>query len=819
MSRRSATTCGPALVLATLLSLSSAAEAQPDTAADGERAASEEAVAPVAIPVSSVAVQASNLQALLRSVEAGLAVPEAQQRIAERLPMMEEEVQHRARRLEEDLAKGHQRGDLAASRASWLSILADLSRWESELEARLAALDRNRRELERRAAIWQETARVAEEERAPATIRDEIARAQRSLRALQQKLRRSRDAALGLQRGVVGLRTDAIAQLDAIERAREQALRQVFRRSQEPIWVLGRGDVEANRESFQRALGESRSALAAYASKKAPLLLFHALLTLGLVVGSTRARRGVELRAGGSGAELPPALRHPVAAGLLLGLTATLWLHPDAPPQLGRISVLLGLPFWFIVLRQLLPGALRAPLIGLLVLTPIDLARQLAFDFDVVARLLLLLESLILFVGILWLRRPTRLGAVPRTATRFWMRVLSGWLHLSLFASGIALLAAVTGWTTLAELLTATVGQGSFTGSVLFAAVGVLEGVTETAVNAGQLRGIRVIDRNRVDFLRILRRGVRAFATFTWLSLVLDDLGLRQPVLDSLSWLMATPMGYGNVQITLGGLVAFGVTLWLTWLLSRFLAVVLDREVFSRVALPRGVPFALSTVGRYVVLVLGFLAAVAALGVEVGNLTLLVSALGVGIGFGMQNIVNNFISGLILLFERPIKVGDTVTLPGLFGEVRRIGIRASVIRTFEGAEVIVPNGDLISNQVTNWTLSDTRRRVALPVGVVYGTPAERVIELLTEVAKADPEVLQDPAPYALFTGFGDSSLDFELRYWSDSPDALTLVRSGLAVTIQRALAEAGIEVPFPQRDLHLKSLPAEWRGDRRSESD
>ncbi|MBW1885339.1 MAG: mechanosensitive ion channel, partial [Deltaproteobacteria bacterium] len=125
----------------------------------------------------------------------------------------------------------------------------------------------------------------------------------------------------------------------------------------------------------------------------------------------------------------------------------------------------------------------------------------------------------------------------------------------------------------------------------------------------------------------------------------------------------------------------------------------------------------------------------------------------------------------------------------------------------DGADVIVPNGDLISNRVTNWTLADNRRRVSFPVGVKYGTPARRVIELLEGIARAHPAILEEPAPNALFTAFGDSALEFELRAWTESVDALTIVRSEIAVSVQDALAEAGIEVPFPQRDLHVKTLP------------
>jgi small-conductance mechanosensitive channel len=211
---------------------------------------------------------------------------------------------------------------------------------------------------------------------------------------------------------------------------------------------------------------------------------------------------------------------------------------------------------------------------------------------------------------------------------------------------------------------------------------------------------------------------------------------------------------------------------------------------------------------RYTLIFAGFLIAMAAAGIQFSNLTVIVGGLGVGIGFGLQSAVNNFVSGLILLFERPLNVGDVVQLQnqGLWGEIRRIGIRASVIYTWEGAEVIVPNGQLVSDSVTNWTLSDRRRRVEVDVGVEYGTDAQRVIDLLVEVASSHPGLRSEPEPTALFLGFGDSSLNFRLRVWIDNFEEGFTVRSELAVAIQRALAEANISVPFPQRDLHLRTV-------------
>jgi len=199
-------------------------------------------------------------------------------------------------------------------------------------------------------------------------------------------------------------------------------------------------------------------------------------------------------------------------------------------------------------------------------------------------------------------------------------------------------------------------------------------------------------------------------------------------------------------------------------------------------------------------------AALSAAGVQLNKFTVLTGALGVGLGFGLQNVVNNFVSGLILLFERPIHVGDTVDVGGLVGEVRRIGTRSSTIVTFQGAEVIVPNSNLISNQVINWTLSSQWRRVDIPIGVAYGTDPERVIKLLVGVSESHPRVLLVRPPMAFFLGFGESALKFELRFWAAQQDTWFQLQSDVTVAVAKALREAGIEIPFPQRDLHIRRV-------------
>jgi small-conductance mechanosensitive channel len=185
------------------------------------------------------------------------------------------------------------------------------------------------------------------------------------------------------------------------------------------------------------------------------------------------------------------------------------------------------------------------------------------------------------------------------------------------------------------------------------------------------------------------------------------------------------------------------------------------------------------------------------------NVTIILSALGVGIGFGLQGIVNNFVSGLILLFERPIREGDTIVLGEQWAQVKKIGMRATVIETFDLSEMVIPNADMINNHVTNWTLSNRQVRLSIPVGVDYGSDVPLVVETLLACANDNSSVMKSPTPEVLFLNLGDSSLDFKLRAWIPDADDILTVKSQLYHEIFKRFREKGIAIPFPQRDIHL----------------
>jgi small-conductance mechanosensitive channel len=276
--------------------------------------------------------------------------------------------------------------------------------------------------------------------------------------------------------------------------------------------------------------------------------------------------------------------------------------------------------------------------------------------------------------------------------------------------------------------------------------------------------------------------------------------------------LLVLGFNLGSQRISVGLLLTSAGILYGSFLISRILQKLLMDEVLVRRRVERGVRVSIGRLVHYVLIFAGFSLALLILGFEFTKLTILLSALGVGIGFGLQSIVNNFISGLILLFERPVRVGDIIELGGKWAEIKRIGLRATTVRSFDQADIIIPNADLVTNQVTNWTLSNRQVRIIIPVGVAYGSDVPLVMETLMACAKTNSKVAQTYAPQVLFLGFGESSLDFELRVWILDADDRLVARSELHQEIDRSFRKAGIVIAFPQRDVHLDGTkPVEIR--------
>ncbi len=297
-----------------------------------------------------------------------------------------------------------------------------------------------------------------------------------------------------------------------------------------------------------------------------------------------------------------------------------------------------------------------------------------------------------------------------------------------------------------------------------------------------------------------------AILGFAALPIILTAWGVYGSVGEATSGLLSLGFDAGSLRVTVGLVIAAVGMLYGSFLLSWILPKVLLDEVVTRREIERGVRISVSRLIQYFIIFIGFLLTLGLLGLDFTKLTIILSALGLGIGFGLQAIVNNFVSGLILLFERPLRVGDTIELGGNWSSIKEIGLRATTVRTFEEAELVIPNADLINNQVTNWTLSNRQARLAIAVGVAYGSNVPLVMEKLLACAGRNEFIAKSPAPQVLFVAFGESSLNFEVRAWVLDVDNRLRALSEIHQEIDRSFREAKIEIAFPQRDLHLRSV-------------
>ena len=260
-----------------------------------------------------------------------------------------------------------------------------------------------------------------------------------------------------------------------------------------------------------------------------------------------------------------------------------------------------------------------------------------------------------------------------------------------------------------------------------------------------------------------------------------------------------------QTPVSVSSLFMFLLVIVVFLILSRILCRIFLKRVMDRMSLEEGTRYNLTRIAHYLIMLTGALVSFQFIGIDLSGLMMVFGLLSVGIGFGLQNITSNFISGLILLFERPIKVGDRITIGDTEGDVMEISMRSTTIRSLNNISIIVPNSEFVSSQVINWSHRDLKIRLDIDVGVSYGSDLEKVLNCLREVAAQNEEVLSKPRPDVLHLGFGDSSWNMRLRVWIANPKRHPVIRSAINCAIVTKFRENNIEIPFPQRDLHVRS--------------
>ena len=765
-----------------------------------------------AIPLEDVQEQAEAVSTELETMLPGETLRQSLEKISSKLERLNEDTASLVELTTSTLAAGAGVARLQEMELQLAGLLETLKKPDAALDSHLTSLGEALDRIEALAPVWQETEKQARRAGTSASALRRIASTRREIDGARAQLVARRNEVLTLRDRLVDPKTSLDRSLREVQGAIQGNLTNLLSPLHPPIWSSGvRASILGElKQSWTEDFGERLRLVAKYVRDQASVLAFQLALLVALAFGlralgaraKVRAEERYDLR------EAERLFELPISMAVVLSIAFTPRLHPLAPPLFTHLgAMVLAVPTVLIV-RRLAPPAMNPFVIGLPVFFVVDQGRYI-MQSSTLARMLFLLELLFALGFLLWLARPSRLAQVSTEMLRqpfFRVVGVAGRVAIALFAVAIA--AGAAGLSNLSDLLGNGTLRSAYASLVIFGMLKVAQSLVAYALVLRPLRLLRMVSGRRVQVRRRLDRGLGLLAAAAWVYATLRVFGIAEWLRAFLLDLLGAGLAVGALSISLGDVLVFVLVAWLSFALARTVNFVLEEDVFPRMHMPRGVPYAISSLVRYTLIFLGFLVALAAAGIELGKLTVVAGGLGVGIGFGLQNMVNNFVSGLILLFERPVQVGDVVQLmsQNLWGEVKRIGIRASVIHTFDGAEVIVPNGQLISEAVTNWTLSDRHRRVEVNVGVEYGTNAQRVIDLLLEVAHNHPSVLETPPPRAFFLGFGDSALTFVLRGWIADFNEGFAARSDLGVVIQRALAEAGIGVPFPQRDLHLRTV-------------
>jgi small-conductance mechanosensitive channel len=489
-------------------------------------------------------------------------------------------------------------------------------------------------------------------------------------------------------------------------------------------------------------------------------------------------------------------LHHPVLSSLIL-TWFTLSLFAELPIELTRlIALLMLLPisymFWLLDEERT-----WNKLVFFMVFYLLFLIIPYLSYFPFVQRIALLFIGIGAFLVLFWIKKRKDLLDDVKD---LWFGFLPFTIGLFIMISLVGILSNILGAVQLSQIiLTATLGTFIF--FIIYSEALILARAFLYLVLLGPLlKKSYILKEDGKIVLKKVNSLLKIVGFVFWIYTILSLFTIWKVVWNSFLSMLNTPFTVGEVSISLGNVLAFFITIQISLWLSNLIRYILNTEVFPRTQVSSGLSSTISMTIRYTFIILGFILALGAAGIPFDKLTIALGALGVGVGFGLQHIVNNFISGIILAMERPIKIGDIVEINSVSGVVKDIGFRASQIRTWDGAEVIIPNGKLLSELLTNRTLSDRRRRLTVDVRVPFDSDIDAIKGLLIETAKMQQDVLQDPGPYVNFEGIGESAMELKLYFWIENTSDLIRLAYSVRVAVYDALRKAGIRIPVPKID-------------------
>jgi len=494
--------------------------------------------------------------------------------------------------------------------------------------------------------------------------------------------------------------------------------------------------------------------------------------------------------------------KSPVTSALLVATAIVPYFYSHPPVVFTQALFVFPMIFVMVFIKKEFPASKFNFLHVLFWLTIVYGVSNLFIEISNIDRFVILILSIIsITAGLLFLKKIKQAPEGYLPYTEIIMKIFVGMQTLSLLLN-------ITGRFSLAKIIGVTAAFNLWLLIILYFAVQIIiQGIfLQFHIKRTSNSILDWIDYTIVEekFKKILM----VLASLVWLFFLFQNLNIDDAVRDYIGEVLSQSHTVGGASFTFEGFVIFIAVLWLSSVISKIISYFYDVSSLrvNDLSVQKKKNRTSTLLIRLGVFSIGFLLAVAASGFPLDKITIIISAFGIGIGFGLQNIVNNLVSGLILAFEKPVQIGDVIEIDSRSGTIREIGVRSSRLTTSDGAEVIIPNGDMISHHVINWTLSNNNRRIEIIVGVAYGSDIDKVKQMLKNMLCNRDDIMTDPAPSVFLHNLNDSSVDFRMFFWAADINTWLELKSRVLADIYKKFAEEGIEIPFPTRDInfHLK---------------
>ncbi len=689
-----------------------------------------------------------------------------------------------------------------------------LNQWQKTVKQKTIEKETLLGEISLESSKWEKTLKNARKNKLPVEFTSNISSVHRSAIEVEEKLNKKINNLLRLETDIITQKGEIEQVLENLNHLENSEVYDLFYHRHPPLWK-----VSFTKEDFQ---GEEGNDLERFSKKYSTLITFFrnnkdqgylyilmALSVIGLYVllKKNYSKHPFKLEDGELQRAKDLIFSHTALSILFILVVIARLYFINRPALFDNALMFLALAFSVSIIKPNLYNRFKNLAYFIVLFYLIDTLKSYVWYTSDQYRVYLLFEIL-LIGGVLYkfsspykVLKAMKIGKFGKNLIKI--------VPFFYFLLIVSFLSNLLGYTNLTDLSIKIIVRSSVITQIYY---GIF--LVSSSVSTGLIHYV-FKDReviNDVEELKVGRRalqGIRLLVAAYWFVYFLKMIDLHDIVMKDVDSLLSKVYTFGSLTITIGAVLNFLIILAISYVVTRVISFLLNSKLenLKFVKLPKGIPAAISLVVRYFILTFGVVLALSALGIDLSKFNLMAGALGLGIGFGLQTVISNFVSGLILVFERPILPGDTVEVNNLLGEVKRIGIRSSNIRTFDGSEVVVPNNNLISNDLINWTLSDNVKRIEVLIGVSYDADPNIVIELLKKIANDNEYSLKDPEPRALFDNFGDSSLNFRLLFWVDYGNGLQ-AKSDVSVAIYNVFKEHEINIPFPQRDIHIIESPS-----------